>query len=659
MPQPTYPQILAPAGGKEQFMAALAAGADGVYAGLKHFSARMQAENFSSSELATLIDMAHKRECQVFVAMNTLVKPGDPSQAGRLLDRLERDVKPDGIIVQDLAVAELARQLGYQGEIHLSTLANVSFPAGMAWAREKMHVDRVVLPRELDIDEVRASAQACPPGLRLEVFVHGALCYNVSGRCYWSSFLGGKSGLRGRCVQPCRRLYAAGGRKARFFSCLDMSMDVLTNTLLSIPEIAAWKIEGRKKGPHYVFYTTAAYKLLRDEKCSTAAKKEAVDLLSRALGRPSTHYSFLPQKKYDPTSPGQEAGSGLLVSRVAHTPAGDPHFKPRQRLLKGDVLRLGYEDEPWHRTFKLGKGVPKGGRMDVKYKGKRPPSGAPVILVDRREPELVKILADMQREFDAMPKTKVGASKFNARFPKPLPRDKEAKARIMHLRRRPYKGKAPGQSALWLTGPNLKELSRTVIPRFWWWLPPVIWPSEQDRYFNLVGTAVKQGAKNFVLNQPWQAALFTGFMNKSRLWAGPYCNIANPLALGMLEELGFSGAFVSPELSGPELLALPEQSPLPLGVVTKGLWPLGLSRAPREHVKDLRALESPMGETCYTRVHDGTTWIFPNWEIDLSVEENALSAAGYHVFVRIQEPFPRSVPKADRSTKFNWDLQLY
>jgi putative protease len=88
-------------------------------------------------------------------------------------------------------------------------------------------------------------ALSCPSGLELECFVHGALCYAVSGRCYWSSFLGGKSGLRGRCVQPCRRLYTHLGKTKRFFSCQDLSLDVLTKTLLDVPQVASWKIEGR------------------------------------------------------------------------------------------------------------------------------------------------------------------------------------------------------------------------------------------------------------------------------------------------------------------------------------------------------------------------------------------------------------------------------
>ena len=201
------PAILAPAGSKPSFMAALAAAAEAVYCGLKQFSARMEAKNFTLEELRGLVELAHARGTRVYVTVNTLIKPDELDAVGRLLDQLNRHVRPDAVIVQDLGMAQLVRQSGFAGEVHWSTLSNVSFPAALRLIQEKLPVNSLVLPRELTIDEIKAAAAASPPGLNLEVFVHGALCYGVSGRCYWSSFLGGRSGLRGRCAQPCRRVY--------------------------------------------------------------------------------------------------------------------------------------------------------------------------------------------------------------------------------------------------------------------------------------------------------------------------------------------------------------------------------------------------------------------------------------------------------------------
>ena len=239
------PEILAPAGDTQSFLAAMAAGADAVYLGLKHFSARMQADNFGSAELSRMVELANENGRRIYVAFNTLVKPDDVPAAGRLIARLARDVKPHGLIIQDPGVLALARQAGYEGGLFLSTLANLTHPASLLAAKE-LGADRVILPRELSIDEVKQISAACPEGLDLEMFIHGALCWCVSGRCYWSSYMGGKSGLRGRCVQPCRRVYKQRNHSGRFFSCLDLSLDVLAKTITDIPHLSCWKIEGRK-----------------------------------------------------------------------------------------------------------------------------------------------------------------------------------------------------------------------------------------------------------------------------------------------------------------------------------------------------------------------------------------------------------------------------
>ena len=143
-PTPEHPEILAPAGDVSCFLAALAAGADNIYLGLKQFSARMQAENFSLTELSRLTDLAHESDCRVTVAMNTLIKPAETDAAYRLISRLENQVGIDGLIIQDIALVDIARQAGYTGSITLSTLANLTHPASLLEAK-RLGADRVVL----------------------------------------------------------------------------------------------------------------------------------------------------------------------------------------------------------------------------------------------------------------------------------------------------------------------------------------------------------------------------------------------------------------------------------------------------------------------------------------------------------------------------------
>ncbi len=653
------PEIMAPAGDKNAYLAAVAAGADAVYVGLKHFSARMQAQNFSISELAQLASLGRDRGTKTYVAMNTLVKPNDAEAAGRLIDRLQRNVKPYALIVQDLAMLTLAKQAGFTGELHLSTLANLSHPAGLAVAK-KLGANRVVVPRELNLDEVKLMADACPKDLDLEIFVHGALCHCVSGRCYWSSYLGGKSGLRGRCVQPCRRLYTRGKERAeRLFSCSDLSLDVLTKPLLSMERVTAWKIEGRKKGPHYVYYTVMAYRMLRDNPQDAQAKKTAVDLLDQALGRPTSHSLFLPQRPFQPIQPKEETSSGRLVGEIKRDQK-KLYFEPREQLETGDLIRVGYEDQPGHRTIPIRRRVPKRGRMDIpfskKHVGPPLPTGTKVFLVDRREPELVKRLRELDGELALFPAPETKESTFTPTWPKAAPR-KKTRPESISLFRQPPKGRFWDRPAFWLEKSVLGKTPAKTVSQAQWWLPPVIWPDEDKKYRSLLREATRKGAREFVLNAPWQAAFFEDRKGVT-LVAGPFCNLSNRLALDVMRSLGCSSAILNPELPLEDLQAVSQNPPLQLGFVIKGMWPFGISRFLADSVPFDEPIKSPMNEVAFVHKYGQNNWIYPGWEIDLTKEAKTLERMGFKTFVTMLEPWPRNVPRPNRTSEFNWRLKL-
>ena len=654
-PKPSHPMILAPAGNKDSFLAAMAAGADAVYLGLKHFSARMEAKNFSLEELVPLAQMARDKGIKVHVALNSLLKPDDLDHAGRFLEQLKKRVKPDAIIIQDLSFVQLARQTGYAGRLHLSTLANVSFQTALKLVDKKLDVDRIVIPRELSIDEIKAMALACPKGLDLEVFIHGALCYGVSGRCYWSSYLGGKSGLRGRCVQPCRRLYTQDRQTEKFFSCQDLSVDVLVKILLSIPQVRAWKIEGRKKGPHYVFNTVQAYRMLRDQGSDPKMKKAALQLLAGALGRVGTHYNFLPQRPQSPVKVDVQTGSGLLVGNIKGTKE-KPFIVAREELLSGDTLRIGYEDEQWHGKSKVRRFVPKKGRLFLKsLSKKRPAKGTPVFLTDRRDKTLENMLTVLEGELNKIPRPRVDASNFRARLPQRS--GKRSLAFELEVYQKIGNKKLRGRTGIWLPIKNPVGIPRSLVSKLWWWLPPVIWPEDETKIKGVVDFVLKKGGRNFVLNTPWQIALFTRAKSLN-LWAGPFCNIANPLAVDSLVSLGFNGVIVSPELGREDCLLLPKYSPLPVGIVTAGNWPLCVSRTLAENMKTGRSFTSPKGEQAWVRQYGSDYWMFPNWELDIRVKQDLLQKAGYSLFVHLIEPLPKGVKLKKRPGLWNWNLNL-
>jgi putative protease len=654
---PQKPEILAPAGDQSAFFAALAAGADAVYLGLKSFSARMEAQNFSLSQLARLVSFARDRGVGVYVAMNSLLKPDDLSSALRLVEKLSTLVKPQALIFADPGMALVARQAGFEGELHLSTLANVSHPAGLAFGQKFLGASRIILPRELSIDEIKLCAAACPPGLSLEVFVHGALCYAVSGRCYWSSLMGGKSGLRGRCVQPCRRLYAAGKTTGRFFSCMDLCLDVLVKTLAAIPQVRAWKIEGRKKGPHFVYNAVAAYRMLRDCGTDPDAKRDALNLLANSLGRPSTHYGFLPQRTFVPLDPQSPMTSGLLCGTTEQKGQKGISIKNSVPLFSGDLLRIGSEDSKSHCIVKVRSKVAKSKGLVLNPKScAEVAKDSPVYLLDRRDPAIMAAIRKLESQAEHMPPAEVKPSNLEPLLPRPL-NPKPAPRTMAVFREKGFladkkQGITP---AFWLSGPLLDALPQSLVARAWWWTPPVIWPDDEAKWSLLLKKAVQKGAKNFVLNAPWHKALLPD--SGAICWAGPFCNIANPLAIAALSNAGFAGAIISPELPGKDVLCLPGLSCLPLGIVTKGPFPLCISRIKEPSLKTGLYITSPKKERAWISQYDRNYWIFSDQPLSLEKEIPLLKKAGFSLFVQLNEPWPDNLEQA-RTTRANWNLKL-
>lgn len=663
MASENLPDILAPAGDTDCFLAALAAGANGIYLGLKNFSARMQAQNFGLGELARLVELAHQNDCRVYVAMNNMLRQAELDAAFRLTRRLSTLVEPDGLIIQDLAMPDIARQAGFKGSIALSTLANVSDQIGLVQAR-KLGADRVITPRELSIDELRMMGEACPDGLELECFVHGALCYCVSGRCYWSSYMGGKSGLRGRCVQPCRRMYGrrqgrfGGSEKQarkkqgeRYFSCQDLELLPVVRKLLEIPNLVSWKIEGRKKGPHYVYHAVTAYRILRDEGEDAQKRKMAQEILKMALGRPGVRARFLQQKKYQPMSPSGQTSSGLLAGKISIQQDGKCVVKPHLDLKPKDYLRIGVEDEKWHSTAGVSRRAPKGGIFQLNLpKHKTPPAGTPVYLIDRREPEFAQILGQWRARLNRIPEVKVEPVGNWAKLPTKGTKDFHVNMRIATSL-----GKSSGReyACIWLTS-RTASISRTYYPKIYFWLAPAIWPDDSEKIAHMIDQIWRAGGRQFVCNAPWQRGFFPETLPEdAKLVAGPFCNIANTLAVAELQKLGFCAAYVSPELAEKDFMALPKTSPLPLGAVIAGYWPVGVSRFGLLGLDSGEMFASPRDEDFWSLHRANLTWIYPGWKLDLSEKRKALEKAGYSFFAIMEEKAPQM--ENGRPGLFNWE----
>jgi len=297
------PELLAPAGNLEKLKIALAYGADAVYIGGRQFGLRAFADNFSVEEMGEGISFAHSMGKKVYVTMNIFARNYDFDGMADYIRTLKQ-LKADAVILSDPGILTLVKETEPDLEIHLSTQANnTNWRGAMFW--HKHGVKRIILARELSLDEIRQIRENTPESLELEVFVHGAMCMSYSGRCTISNYLTGRDANHGECTQPCRWKYYVveetrpgqympiieDDRGAYLFNSKDLCM------LEHIPELmqaglSSFKIEGRMKSGYYVASVTAPYRREIDRYCndpeSYSLDPESMAELKKASHRPFT-----------------------------------------------------------------------------------------------------------------------------------------------------------------------------------------------------------------------------------------------------------------------------------------------------------------------------------------------------------------------------------
>ncbi|MGI6361353.1 MAG: DUF3656 domain-containing U32 family peptidase [Bacillota bacterium] len=340
-------EILAPAGNKEAFWAAIANGADAIYVGSKDFSARAFAENFSDDQLAELIELAHLHKVKVYLAINTLLTDAELPQALSILRHAyERGV--DAVIVQDLGLVRLLKKALPALPVHASTQMSI-FNASAVNFMAKHGIKRVILARELslaEIAQIKKTSQA-----ELEVFVHGALCIGYSGQCLMSGLIGGRSGNRGKCAQPCRLEYefidqdgqVYGKEKGKYLlSPRDLYGYTSLDQLVDL-DLAALKIEGRMKRPEYVATVTRIYRQAWDALHDPEIKVDHEENLRQLMQIFNRDYC----SGYWQGNPGSDLmgyhrpnNRGVFIGRLLQVSGQQVSLKLEQPLSIGDGLEI-------------------------------------------------------------------------------------------------------------------------------------------------------------------------------------------------------------------------------------------------------------------------------------------------------------------------------
>ena len=367
-------ELLAPVGNIENFHAALKSGADAVYVGAPGFNARSLSRDLRLEDIAAMIDYCRERDKKFYIAANSLLLEKDLSSVIENLAVLNA-LEPDALIVQDFGLIRLIHEYFPETVIHGSTLAT-AHNSQTVEVMGNFGCDRVVLARELTLKEIETIA-ARNEEIELEIFIHGAMCFSYSGLCLFSSFLGGKSGLRGKCVQPCRRAYRTsrstrssagkqkggarnkkgqsrgqhpdqGGKAEYLFSMNDLSGLEAVAKLKEI-RIASLKVEGRLRSARYIENTISAYRMMIDAEFheQDAALVEAQGLIDKAMSRKtSSGYFFSPQPT-EAISHLHSGNMGLHLGRITKVDMkGDKptaRLKVKEPIALGDRIRLHIE----------------------------------------------------------------------------------------------------------------------------------------------------------------------------------------------------------------------------------------------------------------------------------------------------------------------------
>ncbi|MEA1922964.1 MAG: peptidase U32 family protein [Pseudomonadota bacterium] len=622
------PELLAPVGNFETFMAALEAGADAVYLGLKKFSARARAENFTFPDLELMTLYAHQRGVRLYVALNTLIRNDELSEIYRTLNELSR-IGVDAVIVQDLGLVNILRRDFPELSVHLSTQLAIHNAAGVN-RLAALGCKRVVLGRELSLAEIETVAQKS--SIELELFVFGALCVSVAGLCQFSSFFGGMSANRGRCSQPCRRPYRHAGEEGHFFSPADF------NALEFLPElvrsgITSCKIEGRMKGSQYVSVVVGVFRRALDEiknsgELAPASRKAFAEELKEAYARPTTAGNLSGRYPAAIIEPERAASIGVVVGKVRRVSQEGREKKGRRILLRssrelaaGDRLKIIFQGKDGRdNSFTLKEGfriekrrAAKGGGLIVSL---------PVPFACQVGDLLVKVGSRDQygrrggawfrRQIEEAVGDQLKAASAKSRPPQErryqaakclLPAagagdkiaqdGKKSSSWLIKLAdfsvAQPFLQRRGWRVALDLNGKLMasvagreRDLFRRY-PELEWSLPALQYPGRDAPLVEIIKRLTKVGFRRFHLNGLGQLDLFSdscGGLADFQLATGPFLHAANQSAVDFYAAQGFSLVHLTPELDETTINSLKAGLGIALGVTVFSYIPLLLTRVP-------------------------------------------------------------------------------
>ena len=592
-------ELLAPAGNLENFHAAIEAGADAVYVGAPGLNARNLAREPRLEEIGAMIQEVRSRGRKIYIALNSLVKEQDLAHLIDILAYLEK-IPPDALLVQDLGILNLVMEYFPSLELHASTLMTVHNSAGVE-VLSSLGFSRVVAAREMTIKELAGLVRKAK--VEIEVFVHGAMCFSYSGLCLFSSYLGGKSGLRGNCVQPCRRKYSIASGRGKgsrsksetgyYFSMNDLSGLELVPQFIKMG-IASLKIEGRLRSATYVENIVKAYRMVIDAGINPDPEiiEEAHRMIPEAMGRrTSTGYFFSPQPKeaivaYHSGNIGKYLGRVLSVEQIDNQIIVRIYLKDQCSI--GDRLRIHFEKSGKRTPFSVKSLIKSGDQVNEAAAGEK----IGIVLPANIEKKLLTGKIELFRvDRGLKPGTMKSAQLAETSFVVPKKLQQEIKAKSGQVKRAVMFVQAPDEQAisvkkrarggrrnkgaeLWvrledvasvfekvsftpdkyLLNLHKKNLSlagqlkrflgrnmRSVI----WALPPVMNETSLRQIQKDIDALINSGFRSFQIAHISQIDFFEG--RRVQLYGDYSLNLLNSQAMALISRLDFRGTQVSIE----------------------------------------------------------------------------------------------------------------
>lgn len=578
-------ELLAPAGSPEALRAAVLNGADAVYLGAESFSARSGAQNFTRAQLEEAVRFCHLRGAAVHLAVNTVFLKRELEKVCSLI-RFAAECGVDACIVQDLGALEIIKKTAPDMEIHASTQMTVHSPFGIK-ILEKLGVNRAVLAREMSRFEIKKAVESTD--IETEVFVHGALCICYSGKCLFSSFLGGRSGNRGKCAQPCRLPYTMNGKKGYLLSPHDNCLAEHVKELCDIG-VSSLKIEGRMKSPQYVAAVTGVYRKIIDTgKASREDLKKLHDIFCRGTHFTDSYYigkgeDELINAALSNDKTGKNVSGELLKSAEA-TYASNKDIKRFEMSFdlsenNGEILLKA-----------------KCGGAEGIYKTEA--EDAPAISAERAAEQLAKLgstpfktgeikTCDVHMRISALNALRREAvsgieNKISESFKKgvtdfayiPQTFEKHAEAKLCAAVRSEEQAMAAAQMCDTLFVPLRllgKSLSLTVEKNVYALMPLIIEEKNEKKIKSDIEKALKAGVCGFICDS--LDAMGPAFEYSENIVGGFGLNITNPLAANELLKLGAKEAIASAELCMRDVKELSLGTSLDISALIYGRVPL-------------------------------------------------------------------------------------